>query len=147
MPFGTVTYLVWVWDVDDPFDQLYGVKHRDDVAEVPGVATLDPGTDNRLGFDNRGGSSGLVGTAVTGSDGKARKTFHTSRQPGDNYRAAATCLGNLLDNNAPTPLQVSQADADALSVTTDAAGKFVRNGKGKRGSRQEACERGRLKNE
>lgn len=90
------------------------------------MTTID---DNTFGNDNRGGAGGLVNTAATGADGKARKRVTTSRQPGDNYRAAATCLGKVLTETADgRPPQVDQGDADDLSVKIDGAGKFVRNG-------------------
>ncbi|MCH8148379.1 MAG: hypothetical protein IH987_10355 [Planctomycetes bacterium] len=121
-----VTVHFRVWDVDDPFDQLYGPNHRDGVPEIAGVSTVDP--SETYGNDNRGGVGGVTTFQVTGPDGKAYKRFTTSRQPGDNYRAAATCLGAVLTDGPSWPAQVNQNHADALSVKTDSAEKFVPNG-------------------
>jgi len=102
-----------VWDVDDPFDQLN--------AGMPDVQLID---GDFAGPDNRGAEPLALpwgASAQTDEDGKARVTFEVSTQPGNNYRAGASVLQDAVN-------QATQAQADALSVTTDGAGAFVKNG-------------------
>ena len=80
--------------------------------------------NNTSGPDNRPtGAEGVWSSyQSTDENGQAIKTFTVSMQPGNNYRAAASCLQDALD-------QVSPADADALSVTFNAeTGTFTHNG-------------------
>jgi len=125
---------VWVnfriWDVDDPFDQLYGPLHRDGVEEIANVSVID---SNTLGNDNRGVapciSNPCLRTASTDEDGKATVTISMSLKPGDNYRAAATCLPYVLsETTTGTPPQVRQNDADRLGVLYQPDGKYYPNG-------------------
>ena len=112
-PIAGVTVYFRVWDVDDPFDQLN--------ATMPDVNLID---DDNDGPDNRPtGCEGVwSGLNSTDENGQAIKTFTVSMQPGNNYRAAASCLNDALD-------QVSQADADALSVELDPATQtYIGNG-------------------
>ncbi len=98
-PIARVPVRFRIWDVDDPFDQLYGPDHRHapGVEEIANVSVID---SSSLGNDNRGVAPGFsnpyLKTVSTDADGKATITFSTSLQPGDNYRAAATCLPYVL---------------------------------------------------
>jgi hypothetical protein len=126
-PVGGATVYFRVWDVDDPFDQLWGPSGPDEIEELPDVGLID---NDMTGPDNRvlgGASDNAPGFyyANTLENGEARVTIQVSMQPGNNYRAAATCLPNVLDGPSP---QVGQADADALSVGDDGQGHFTRNG-------------------
>ena len=106
-----------VWDVDDPFDQLHGPDGANDVANV---GLID---NNMAGPDNRPtGEAPRSYTADTGDDGRAVVTVEVSMQPGNNYRAAASCLSDALT-------QIGQIEADALSVEFDVpTQRYVRNG-------------------
>jgi len=110
-PIPGITLHFRVWDVDDPFDQLHGPHHPPEMVEIPGVEVID---SDRVGNDNRGGADPAEGTytANTDADGRATVVVTVSMQPGNNYRAGASCLADALD-------QVDQADADALSVDGD----------------------------
>ena len=101
-----------VWDVDHPFDQ--------DNAATPDVQLID---DDTTGPDNRpSGEAPRSYTADTGADGRAVVTVEVSMQPGNNYRAAASCLADALT-------QVDQTDADTLSVRFDVpTQRYVQNG-------------------
>jgi hypothetical protein len=109
-----VTVYFRVFDVDDPFDQLYGPQGLN---SVPDAAVVDE--NGPVGNDNRGGPDPAVGTwsAVTNEFGQARKTITVSMQPGNNYRAAASVLQEALnqtttiDGSSMTP----QQNADSLS--------------------------------
>ena len=106
-----------IWDVDDPFDQLHGPGGADDVANV---SLID---NDMAGQDNRGGDHTFtMEPATTNANGQASITLEVSMQPGDNYRAAASCLQDAVDD------QVDQADADLLGVTTGSGGQYVANG-------------------
>ncbi|HNQ23169.1 MAG TPA: hypothetical protein PKK06_08760, partial [Phycisphaerae bacterium] len=110
-PIPGVTVYFRVWDVDDPFDQLHGPGHPPEMAEIPGVEVID---NDRIGNDNRGGYDPAVGTytANTDADGYATVIVTVSMQPGNNYRACASCLADAIQ-------QATQAQADALSVDGD----------------------------
>ncbi|MBU0717284.1 MAG: hypothetical protein KJ749_03470 [Planctomycetes bacterium] len=60
--------------------------------------------------------------APTNAYGRASITLNVSMQPGDNYRAAASCLQDAVVD------QVDQTDADLLSVKTGSGGLYVANG-------------------
>ncbi len=94
-PVEGVPVYMRVWDVDDPFDQVHGPGGLND---IPNVTVLD--TTPTSGPDNRlpGGGDPAVGywTVTTNQWGQARKTLTVSMQPGNNYRAAATCLSDVL---------------------------------------------------
>jgi hypothetical protein len=92
-------YFSW-WDIDDP-------------------STTDPDGSNTSGPDNYGAKkeqgegfldgseSGLVSVCgITDSQGKARVTFVTSMQPGDNFKITAACSQDQLN-------QVTQTKADS----------------------------------
>jgi|GEM_PF-2418761 len=66
----------------DPFDQLYGLDHRDGVDEIANVSVID---SNTLGNDNRSVmfTNPYLRTASTDADGKATVTISMSLQPGD----------------------------------------------------------------
>jgi hypothetical protein len=65
-PLGGVCVYFRVWDVDDPFDQLWGPQGPEDITPIVDVHLVD---DNLSGLDNRFGGEpdpALVGhTAVT----------------------------------------------------------------------------------
>ena len=77
-----------VWDVDDPFDQMN--------AGMPDVNLIDAAAS---GPDNRP-PPGEGPTSLTGSidpaGQEARVTFTVSMQPGNNYRAGASCLSDAV---------------------------------------------------
>ena len=116
-PIAWVTVYFKVWDVDDPFDQFHG---PDGANDVPNVRLID---NNMAGSDNRpSGEAPRSYTADTGADGRAVVTVEVSMQPGNNYRAATSCLADALT-------QVDQTDADALSVEFDVATqRYIKNG-------------------
>ena len=103
-PIAGVTVYFRVWDVDDPFDQLN--------ATMPDVNLIDDDDD---GPDNRPtGCEGVwSGLNSTDENGQAIKTFTVSMQPGNNYRAAATCLQHVFDPDHPHRFQVGRAVADS----------------------------------
>ncbi len=94
-----------IWDVDDPFNESH--------PNMPDVDVID---NDAIGCDNRGASGNKTGSATTDSSGRARMTFTVSRQPGDNFRAAATCLDGVLTDGPVHVKQVDQADADAINT-------------------------------
>ena len=87
-----------VWDVDDPFNQ--------NNPAMPNVSLIDDDFD---GPDNRPTPEAPVSlTGTIDPSGKARVTFTVSMQPGNNYRAGASCL-----SDAPT--DTTQIKADSVS--------------------------------
>jgi hypothetical protein len=118
-----VTVHFRVWDVDDPFDQLHGPNGPpgDLMADVHLIDSNMAGPDNRGQNDPGPG----VYTADTNAEEpeKAVVTVTVAMQPGDNYRAAASCLPD-----AVSTAQTTQSDADLLGVTTDPNGWFIPNG-------------------
>jgi hypothetical protein len=86
-----VTVHFRVWDVDDPFDQLHGPNGppADLMADVHLIDSNMAGRDNRGENDPGPG----VYTAETNAQepDKAVVTVTVAMQPGDNYRAAASC--------------------------------------------------------
>ncbi len=104
-PISGVPVYFQVWDVDDPFDQIHGPGGAND---VPNVNLIDNDTS---GPDNRPvGEAPQTFSVPTGADGKARVTLTVSMQPGNNYRAAASCIEDVFGG---TGAQVDQTDADA----------------------------------
>jgi hypothetical protein len=68
------------------------------------------------GPDNRGtGWTLSAPSATTDANGKARVTLTVSMQPGDNFRAGASCLGDA-------PGQADQPDADDQSIKSPSPG-------------------------
>jgi len=96
-----------VWDIDDPFDQ--------NNPGMPGVEVID---DDAVGGDNRipsGADPALVtDSAETDANGEARLTITVSMQPGNNYRAGASCLEDAL--NQPHGGMTMQQLADSITV-------------------------------
>lgn len=116
-PVRNLTVYFRVFDVDDPFDQVHGPEGRNDVQYATEV------DNDRVGNDNRPDSLGVGNyTAITNEFGFASITVPVSKQPGNNYRAAAS----LIIGNGLT--QVTQQQADDLSAATDTNGKFAVNG-------------------
>ena len=66
-----------------------------------------------------------VPTSVAELDenGEARVTLTVTRQPGNNYRAAASVIGDVFGGSDP---QVDQTDADAKQYDMAAAGAATR---------------------
>ena len=97
-----------VWDVDDPFDQLHA-----------GMADVNLIDANASGPDNRP-PPGEAPVSLTGSidpaGQEARVTFTVSMQPGNNYRAGASCL-----QDAVSDVQADQTTADAINEKNPAA--------------------------
>lgn len=80
-------YFSW-WDVDDPSSS----------------PVID--TNGSTGNDNKGSGENLHAThAVTNSSGKAKVTFTVSMNPGDNFKIAASCFEDNLN-------EMTQAMAD-----------------------------------
>ncbi|HEV2851348.1 MAG TPA: hypothetical protein VHC97_00940 [Thermoanaerobaculia bacterium] len=93
----------------------------------------DPSTDNTVvdkdgpgGIDNRGttpsiGSVSGIGTAsgMTGPDGTAEFTFQVSKQPGDNFRIAGTCIA--ADRDGLTVDGVGVKDSSGRPLPTNIA--------------------------
>jgi hypothetical protein len=93
----------------------------------------DPSSDNTVvdrdgagAIDNRGTTPDLNSvtgfsdaTGITDSSGVARMTFHVSKQPGDNFRIAGTCL--MPDRDGFTASGVGVKDASGQSLPTDVA--------------------------
>jgi len=132
-PISGVTVYFKLWDVDDPFDQLHGPNAVDPNPATPENEGMIPNVDlidgNSDGPDNRPDPEIIdVITGETNEYGKAIITREVSMQPGNNYRAAATCIDDVVDPPAPDQVQVTQADADALSVKYAADGTPQRNG-------------------
>ncbi len=91
--------------MDDPFDQIHGPAGANDVPKVNLIDNDTAGPDNRPV-----GAAPQTFSAPTGADGKARVTLTVSMQPGNNYRAAASCIDDVFGGSDP---QVDQTDADA----------------------------------
>jgi hypothetical protein len=93
-----------VFDVDDPFDQAH--------VTMPDVQLID---DDLEGGDNRpeGAADPAVGVyqALTDANGEARVTVEVSMQPGNNYRAGASCLQDAVS-------QATQETADLTCLFT-----------------------------
>lgn len=109
-PIEGVTVYFKVWDVDDPFDQLHGINFPPGARRVHDVELID---NDLTGPDNRPTPEAVQAfSADTDANGEAIVTVTLSMQPGNNYRAAASCLQDAVN-------QASQATADALSTVYD----------------------------
>ncbi len=105
-----------VWDVDDPFDQVYGPNGApgDGVQPVAGVELIDndeSGPDNRMPSGEPDPAVGRY-AAQTDDNGRAVVTIEVSMQPGNNYRAGASCLEDAIGEP-----QVTQTHADELCTS------------------------------
>jgi hypothetical protein len=119
-PVPGVTVYFRVFDVDDPFDQVYTCLPGDDPnnLETPCVSGVTAVDNDFAGPDNRGADSapGFY-QAITDGNGEARVPITLSMQPGNNYRASASLIQEALDQNTlidGTPVDPQQ-NADSLS--------------------------------
>jgi hypothetical protein len=80
------------------------------------TAPIDP--MGRNGDDNRGMPIGTLGamSANTDASGKATVTFTTTKQPGDNFKVAASC-----DNNYLTGVRLKPGDGSIINDMSGAA--------------------------
>ncbi|MBU0717533.1 MAG: hypothetical protein KJ749_04730 [Planctomycetes bacterium] len=103
-PVEGVAVYFRIWDVDDPFNELH-----------PDMVNVDEIDDDDNGNDNRpSGEAWSQHSDATDANGRAVWVFTVSMQPGNNYRAAASCIEDTL-YSFMSGIQVNQADADAMN--------------------------------